>query len=108
MAAGEKHEALAYCGGFRVEASDGVIGEVETPLFPPDAAAPDYLVIRASGRGRVHRPVVPTALVDRVDAVGRVVVLRGHWWDIARLPEHLPLAVREPTPEGVASAPARQ
>lgn len=106
MADGETSPALAYCGGFRVEAADGVLGVVETPLFPPDVAAPDYLVIRANGRGRVHRPVVSTALVTSVDAARRVVVLSGLAAELARLPEHLPL-VRATTLE-VASAPARQ
>jgi hypothetical protein len=93
MADGNRLRALGSCTGFRVETADGVVGRVETPLFPPDAVAPDYLVIRADGRGRVRRPVVPTALVERVDPVRRVVVIRGRRHEIANLAEHLPLAL---------------
>ena len=89
----EGHRILAFCGGFDVEAADGVVGQVETPLFPPDAAVPDYLVIRASRRGRVHRPVVATMLVERIDLGRRVIVLRGTRREITGLPEHLPLAI---------------
>ena len=63
----EGHRILAHCSGFRFEATDGLVGEVETPLFPPDAAEPDFLVVRTSGRARVCRPVVATALVERID-----------------------------------------
>jgi len=84
---------LACCSGFHVEAADGVVGEVETPLFPPDASAPDYLVIRVSRRGRVSRPVVATALVESVDPGRRVIVLRGSNREIMGLPERLPLAI---------------
>jgi hypothetical protein len=74
---------------------DGVVGEVETPLFPPDAAMPDYLVIRANGRGRpcVRRPVLATLLVEHVDPGRKVVVVRGRQREITMLPEHLPLAL---------------
>lgn len=89
----EAHRGLACCSGFSVEAADGLVGEVETPLFPPDAAVPDYLVVRATRRGRVRRPVVATALVEHVDVGRRVVVLRGSGREIAGLPEHLPLAI---------------
>jgi hypothetical protein len=99
MAGGQDHGALASCGGYRVEAVDGVVGEVETPLFPPDAAVPDYLVVRATARGRVVRPVVPAAFVVSVDPDDRVVVLRGLGGEIVRLPEHLPLVAREPQQE---------
>ena len=84
-------QRLAVSHGFLVVASDGPIGEVETPLFPPDADEPDYLVIRTGARRR--RPVVSTALVDHVDAARRLVFLRGSGKEIASLPEHLPLAI---------------
>jgi hypothetical protein len=93
MAEQEEHRILASCGGFSVEAADGVVGEVETPLFPPDAAVPDFLIVRMSGRVRVRRPVVAIALVERIDATRRVVVLRGSEREIKSLPEHLPLAI---------------
>jgi hypothetical protein len=89
----EGHRILANCSGFDVEAADGVVGKVETPLFPPDAAVPDYLVIRAARHGRVHRPVVATTLVERIDLGRRVIVLRGTKREIRRLPENLPLAI---------------
>jgi hypothetical protein len=89
----EEHRILAYCTGFGVEAADGVVGEVETPLFPPDAAVPDYLVVRLSRGGRVRRPVVATELVQRIDLSRRVIVVRGTEREITRLPERLPLAI---------------
>jgi hypothetical protein len=92
---GKAHQALAYCSGFTVEAVDGVVGEVETPLFPPDAAVPDYLIIRAAGRGRVRvrRPVLATLLVDHVDPARKIVRVHGRLREITMLPEHLPLAL---------------
>lgn len=89
----EGHRILAHCSGFSVEAADGVVGKVETPLFPPDAAVPDFLILRTFGRVRVRRPIVATALVERIDLGRRVIVLRGTQRQIASLPEHLPLAI---------------
>jgi hypothetical protein len=89
----EGHRILAYCCGFTVEAADGVVGEVETPLFPPDAAVPDFLIVRTSGRVRVRRPIVATGLVERIDLTRKVIVLRGSEREIKGLPEHLPLAI---------------
>lgn len=89
----EGHRSLGYCSGFTVEAADGVVGEVETPLFPPDAAVPDFLIVRTSGRVRVRRPVVAAELVVRIDLGRRVIVLRGSEREIRKLPEHLPLAI---------------
>ena len=79
---------LAGCGGFAVEAGDGAVGVVETPLFPPDAAAPDFLVLRAGYR----KPVVPVALVEWVDADRRLVHLHAQRNQVLELPEHLPVA----------------
>ena len=83
---------LALSSGFLVEASDGEVGVVETPLFPPDESAPDFLVVRV---GRLHprRPVISAALVERVDVHARVVHVRGNRRELADLPEHLPLAI---------------
>lgn len=83
---------LGLCGGFAVHAEDGLVGVVETPLFPPDETAPDFLVLRA---GRLHprRPILAAALVERVDPRARVVHVRGRRRDILSLPEHLPLAI---------------
>lgn len=83
---------LSLSSGFAVEASDGEVGVVETPLFPPDDTVPDFLVLRV---GRLHprHPVLAAALVERVDAAARVVHVRGRRDEILRLPEHLPLAI---------------
>jgi hypothetical protein len=83
---------LATSHGFSVVASDGVVGEVQTPLFPPDYDEPDYLVIQI-GTPRRRRPVVSTALVERVDAGRRLVFVRAVANELSRLPEHLPLAI---------------
>ena len=85
--------ALATCGGFCVEASDGTAGVVEILLFPPDDTIPDFLVLRVGGGLRPRHPVLPAALVDHVDATSRVVHVHGSRAEIARLPEHLPLAI---------------
>jgi hypothetical protein len=91
-AAGER-EALASCNGYVVEASDGLVGEVETPLFPPDRSQPDYLVLRIGGPVRVRRPVIAVGLVEEVDSGQRLVRVRGTKGQIESLPEHLPLAI---------------
>jgi len=92
LVAGER-EALASCNGYLVEASDGAVGEVETPLFPADRSEPDFLVLRVRGRLRVRHPVVATALVGEVDPRRRLVRVEGTKGQIERLPEHLPLAL---------------
>lgn len=88
-----EREALASCNGYSVEASDGQVGEVETPLFPPDRSEPDYLVLRVGSALSVRRPVVATALVDEVDPDRELVRVRGTRDEIESLPEHLPLAI---------------
>lgn len=92
MAASER-EALASCNGYFVQASDGRVGEVETPLFPPDRSEPDYLVLRIGGALGVRRPVLATALVEEVDPRRRVIRVHGTKGQIENLPEHLPLAI---------------
>jgi hypothetical protein len=82
---------LASSHGFLAVASDGPIGTVETPLFPPDSDGPDYLIV-CTGSLLSRRPVVSTALVDDVDQARRLVFLRASREEIAGLPEHLPLA----------------
>lgn len=84
---------LALSSGFTVVAGDGPVGVVETPLFPPDQSAPDFLVLRVGDRLHQRRPVLPAALVERVDPHARVVRVHGSRDEIARLPEHLPLAI---------------
>ena len=85
--------ALGNSQGWTVATDDGLVGRVETPVFPPDRALPDFLVVRVAGRLRSRLPVVPTALVEDVDPARRIVYLRGTREQIERLPEHLPLAV---------------
>jgi hypothetical protein len=86
-------EALASCNGYVVEASDGPVGEVETPLFPPDRSEPDYLVLRVGGPVGVRRPVIAAVLVEKVDWRRRLIRVRGTKEQIESLPEHLPLAI---------------
>jgi hypothetical protein len=83
---------LAGSAGFEAVAQDGTIGTVETPLFPPDAREPDFLVLRIRDWSGTRRPIVPAALVEGVDADRRVVHLAGSRREIARLPEHVPIA----------------
>jgi hypothetical protein len=82
---------LARSHGSLVVASDGLVGEVETPLFPPDADEPDYLLVNRQRRLRSRRPVVPVALVRHVTP--GVVFLRATSDEVDRLPEHLPIAI---------------
>jgi hypothetical protein len=88
----ERGILLAASAGFAAVASDGVLGTVETPLFPPDAREPDFLVLRIRVRSRTRRPIVSTALVEDVDPDRRVVRLGLSHTDVAGLPEHVPIA----------------
>jgi hypothetical protein len=83
---------LATSAGFRAEAADGPLGVVETPLFPPDAREPDFLVLRVRVRTRTRRPIVSAALVEEVDAESRTVRLAGRRSELERMPEHVPIA----------------
>jgi hypothetical protein len=84
---------LAHCEGYRVLAADGLVGEVERPLFPPDGKEPDYLVVRVRRRVWDRVPVISTALVFAIDPAHRLIWVRGDREQVARLPEHLPLAI---------------
>lgn len=90
--ADDGREALASCNGYLVEAVDGCVGSVETPLFSQDRSDPDYLVLRVPRPEGLLRPIVTTALVESVDPGRSLVRLRVTKKLIARLPEHLPLA----------------
>jgi hypothetical protein len=83
---------LANSAGFDVLASDGLVGVVETPLFPPNAAEPDFLVVRVLQGAQTRRPVLSTALVESVDVERRAVCVRGPSHTLVRLPERLPIA----------------
>ena len=87
-----RYPSLASSAGFEVVASDGVLGVVETPLFPPDVAEPDFLVVRVGSGEETRRPVVAAALVSDVDPARRRVSVTGPRGLLARLPEHLPIA----------------
>ena len=89
----EGRQALARCHGFLAIGDDGPVGAVETPIFPPDRADPDYLVLRLGSVLRRRRPVVSTALVEDVDPRRGLLYLRGRKEDVAQLPEQLPLAI---------------
>jgi hypothetical protein len=85
--------AAAVCSGFDVIASDGVVGRVERLLFPVDETTPDFLVIRVGSRLRPRHPVLPAALVDRIDVVERRILVSRTSAEISSLPEHLPVAI---------------
>jgi hypothetical protein len=89
-------QALARCHGFLALAADGELGEIQTPLFPPDWREPDYLIVRAAGPAnkRRRRPVISVSLVEDVDEEQRTVYLRGTVRQLAHMPEALPLAGR--------------
>lgn len=88
-----EREALASCSGYIVEATDGRVGEVELPLFPPDRSDPDYLILRTDGLLSLRRPIVATALVEDVDIRERRIRVRGTRGQIESLPQRLPLAI---------------
>jgi N-acyl homoserine lactone hydrolase len=91
--ADSEREALASCAGYVVEASDGRVGEVEMPLFPPDRSDPDYLILRGDRLLSLRRPLVATELVKEVDPHQRRIRVRGTRREIQSLPERLPLAI---------------
>jgi hypothetical protein len=69
---------------------------VETPIFPPREAAPDYLIVATDGLGRrQRRPVIPVARVKAVDQTTRIVSFYGRIRELEHLPEYLPLADRQ-------------
>lgn len=88
--------ALARCHGFLAIAADGQLGEIETPLFPPDWREPDYLIVRTTHEAnqRLRRPVIPVSLVEHVDEEQKVLRLRGAVKQLAHMPEALPLTGR--------------
>ena len=85
--------ALAHSHGFTAVGSDGELGIVETPVFPPSSPRADFLIVRTQRPGRrVRRPVIAVGLVESVDSVARIVRLRGTVEELEHLPESLPLA----------------
>jgi len=65
---------LSASHGFSVEAVDGKVGEVETPLFPPAGGEPDFLVVRLAD-GEASFAVVPVQLISSIDAVERRITV---------------------------------
>lgn len=67
---------LAASHGFSVEALDGDVGEVETPLFPPAGGEPDFLVVRLA-ESEASFAVVPVQVISDVDATARRIKLEA-------------------------------
>lgn len=88
---GARKELLTRCHGFVALAGGVPVGQVETPLFPPDSDHADYLLLRTLNRGR---RIAAAALVEEIDPKQRLIRLRGSVEDIHQLPESLPLAGR--------------
>ena len=86
---------LASCHGYAVIASDGLAGEVETPLFPREGAPPDFLVLRVMSCGRLFPrfPVLPVVLVEHVDDARRCLTVATTRSVIDALPSNVPVAV---------------
>jgi hypothetical protein len=91
--AGSDAHPLSACCGYAVVASDGVAGEVETPLFPAEGGVPDYLVLRVSPRDRLFPrfPVLPVVLVEHVDGARRRVTVSVDRQTIEALPTNVPV-----------------
>jgi hypothetical protein len=86
-----ERDSLSTCHGYGVLAQDGVLGHVETPLFPPDGRHPDFLVIRVRDAARLRFPVVHVSLVRDIDQEARLIRVGMRRRDAASLPEQLPL-----------------
>lgn len=85
--------ALSRSHGFAAFGSDGELGIVETPIFPPSSSRADFLLVRTKRPGRrPRRPVIAVALVHSVDSAARVVRFRATVDELEHLPETLPLA----------------
>ena len=81
---------LGHSHGYVVEAADGEVGVVETPLFPQYSEEPDFLVIRLAGNEE-RFAAVPAPLVASVVADDRTVSLNASRDEILKLPEHIPI-----------------
>jgi hypothetical protein len=66
---------LCRCEGFEVDAPDGKVGVVEGLRFLSRLDRPDELEVRGGRFGR-DLTLIPTDLVERVDAAARRLVLR--------------------------------
>jgi hypothetical protein len=81
---------LATSHGYAVEADDGDVGEVETPLFPPAGAEPDFLVVRLAS-DMSQFAVVPVHVVSNVDPASRRIKLDASRSAVAAMPRDIPL-----------------
>ncbi len=63
---------------------------METPLFPPAGAEPDFIVIRLEGDEPAFA-VVPVRLISSIDTDGRRVQLEASRETIADLPGDIAL-----------------
>jgi hypothetical protein len=79
--------SLRGCHGYELEAIDGVVAEVETPLFPPHSADPDYLLLRLRQPGRLFPEfaLLPAGAVASVDGETRRVTVSASGREIRRL-----------------------
>lgn len=81
---------LASSHGYAVEAIDGEVGQVETPLFPPTGTEPDFLVIRLT-LDDARFAVVPVRLISSVDAADRRIRLDVSRSTVATMPGDITL-----------------
>ncbi|MEZ5102089.1 MAG: hypothetical protein R3C15_20255 [Thermoleophilia bacterium] len=84
--------ALARCHGWQVDALDGTVGQVETPLFPDAEPAPDYLVVRLPYDRGWSFAIVPVGRIARVDPEHERLTLDVTRDAIRRYPQRLPIA----------------
>jgi hypothetical protein len=79
-------DALEACHGYTVVAADGVVGEVETPLFLRSSSDPDFLLLRVHRHGRLFPSYVPlpVTLVHSVDESARRLLVDGAKQDVER------------------------
>jgi hypothetical protein len=103
---GDSLWALRRCHGYRAVADDGLVGEIETPLFPTQSDIPHYLLIRGV-RGR--RLSLPVGAVRAVSVPDRLVLVHGTVADTALTSASLPLSAqpsREPRDPGAVAGEA--
>ena len=82
--------SLATSHGYAVEAEDGDVGEVETPLFPPAGAEPDFLMVRLANDAS-RFAVVSVQLISNVDSTSRRIKLETSCSAVAAMPRDIPL-----------------
>jgi hypothetical protein len=73
------------CHGFTLVGTDGPIGFVETPLFPPDCTDPDFLLVRLRSSGT--RRLVPTGHIETIDPSAQIVHVDQTRADVLAFPD---------------------